>query len=114
VLSKVGEPAAAKVRLSVQTAPPGAEVFRFADGVRLGITPWQSLHPTDEGTLPLLLRRPGYADRRVDLELSHDDDRQEMLVALALAPLSTEPPTGPPPVQRHKRKHRHRNKAVSP
>ena len=62
------KPAApAMVELRVTSTPEGAEVFRAADGVLLGLTPFSTKAPATGGTALFRLRLAGYDDGRAEL-----------------------------------------------
>ncbi len=60
-------PAEAKIELHVVSTPPGAEVFRAADGVLLGVTPFVESAAPSSGTALFLLKLAGYDDARAEL-----------------------------------------------
>ena len=80
-------------RCELHSEPPGAEVFREADGARLGKTPWSYEQPRGEGGLVLLLKYPGYTDRAMALDCRNSPSHREQLVKLPAAV----PPKAPPP-----------------
>jgi hypothetical protein len=55
------------VELKVLSTPDGAEVFRAADGVLLGLTPFSTSAPATSGTAVFRLRLSGYDDARAEL-----------------------------------------------
>ena len=76
--------------------PLGATVFREADGVALGKTPWQYTQPRGEGPIVLVLRHPGHTDRALALDCSTGSRRSERLEQLpATPPVVKAPPTSP-------------------
>jgi len=65
------EQAPATVTLSIDTAPPGAEVID-SDGNVLGNTPFQGRFPAGSGTARLSLQKEGFRERRLTLPLEQD------------------------------------------
>ena len=67
------KPAApAMVELRVTSTPEGAEVFRAADGVLLGLTPFTEKAPPTTGTALFRLKLAGYDDGRAELPADRD------------------------------------------
>ncbi len=67
------KPAApASVELRVTSTPEGAEVFRAADGVLLGLTPFTEKAPPVSGTAVFRLKLAGYDDGRAELPADRD------------------------------------------
>ena len=75
------KPAApAMVELRVTSTPDGAEVFRAADGVLLGVTPLSLKAPPTSGTAVFRLKRAGYDDGRAELPADRDGSAAVALV----------------------------------
>jgi serine/threonine-protein kinase len=70
-----------RVRWSITTTPPGAEVVREADGQVLGRTPLSQRRKAEQGEETLLLRLAGHKDLRVVVALDKDEERSEVFVA---------------------------------
>ena len=81
----------ATIHWSLASTPPGASVIRKADQTVMGQTPWQSEQPSKSGELEVVLRLPGYKDRVVQLDSSHDVQRSETLEPEPKAPEPTRP-----------------------
>jgi serine/threonine protein kinase len=62
-------PANATVVVEIESTPPGAEVFRLPSETRVGVTPWRIEVRREEGTQTFLIRKPGFAERRVVFDL---------------------------------------------
>ncbi len=62
----------ATVRLRVDSEPAGAEVYRAADGLLLGQTPYVHKAPPSTGRAVFLVKLPGYKARRVLLAADRD------------------------------------------
>ena len=60
------------VRLRVESEPAGAEVYRAADGLLLGQTPYVQTAPPSTGRAVFLVKLPGYKARRVLLAADRD------------------------------------------
>jgi serine/threonine-protein kinase len=82
-----------KVTWTVTSEPAGATVVRATDQRILGKTPWRSEQPHSNGSVVLILRLPGYADRVVTIDQTANAVVKESLVALVTAP-----PAAPPVV----------------
>lgn len=82
------------IRCDLLSEPLGAEVYREADGARLGKTPWRYEQPRTEGGVVLLLKFPGYTDRALALDCRKDATHNEKLVPL---PASGKPSVETPP-----------------
>ena len=73
-----------KVRFAVSSDPAGATVLRATDQRELGQTPWQSEQPAGSGSLVLILRKQGYADRVVTIDQSANSVVKESLQSLGV------------------------------
>ncbi len=80
-----------KVTWTISSEPAGATVVRATDQRILGRTPWRSEQPQGSGSVVLILRLPGYADRVVTMDQTANAVVKESLVALVTAP----PPAAP-------------------
>jgi hypothetical protein len=74
-------PVERKVKWSVISNPPGAEVVR-RDGHVLGSTPWQLERPADPGETVITLRHAGFQDKQILLSHSTDLSTEVTLVAV--------------------------------
>jgi eukaryotic-like serine/threonine-protein kinase len=84
-----------KVRLSVTSVPSGADVYRAADGVRIGKTPLEKTFERTDGEIELLIKLTGYRDGRVVLSTVRDGEQTVKLVKLRATG------TPPPSTERH-------------
>jgi eukaryotic-like serine/threonine-protein kinase len=84
-----------RVQLVVKSTPPGADVLRAADGVRLGKTPFARAFDRIDGEIEFLVKLAGYRDARVTLSTTKDNEKTVRLVRLHAG---TRPPDdrGPP------------------
>jgi len=83
-----------KIALQIDSVPPGAEVYRAADGVLLGSTPLTaSMTPTD-GKAVFLVKHAGYQEARVELPADRDSESRTELVRVASRP--SRPAARPP------------------
>jgi len=89
------------VRLQVRSSPPGATVAEAAGGVVLGATPVERSYPRGSGTMELVLRLPGYQEKKIAVGL---ESNTSTLVELAPVPAPAAAPaakvTGPAAARR--------------
>jgi serine/threonine-protein kinase len=83
---------AAQVQLTVTSLPPGAEVYRASDGVRIGRTPFHRGFERSDGELELIVKLVGYRDARVVMSTASDSTETVKLVQLRTR--VTKPPEG--------------------
>jgi serine/threonine protein kinase len=88
--------APATVAVAIESTPRGAEVFRLPSGTKVGATPWRGELQSDAGTQLFLIRKPGFLDRRVEIDLRTGGTRS---VTLQRAPRRVAPPATPPQVR---------------
>jgi len=62
-------PEAHTVVVQIESTPPGADVFRLPSETRVGATPWRAELPSEAGTQRFMIKKSGYADRRVEVDL---------------------------------------------
>jgi hypothetical protein len=62
-------PAVPSLVIEIESTPHGAEVFRLPSETRVGVTPWRITVPREDGTQTFLIRKPGFADRQVVVDL---------------------------------------------
>jgi serine/threonine-protein kinase len=55
--------------IEIESTPHGAEVFRLPSETRVGVTPWRITVAREDGTQTFLIRKPGFADRQVVVDL---------------------------------------------
>jgi hypothetical protein len=91
------------VKWEVKSDPP-AEIVRVSDGVVLGMTPWTKDQPAGVGKMGVTLRRSGYIDKQVLLDLERDTSET---VTLDKVPGASEPtgnePAGAKPAKKPKK-----------
>jgi eukaryotic-like serine/threonine-protein kinase len=89
--------AATRVALAIESEPAGAMVYRAADGVKLGKTPYVAHLALGEGEAEaeFLLKLPGYQDARVSLPVTRDG--REHVVLRRAAEHGHKVTTGPGP-----------------
>lgn len=75
-----------EVVLRVDSHPAGADVFRLADGVRVGTTPVSIAMTAGSGELVLVFKKAGFRDARVSLPIDASLERTVELVKPALTP----------------------------
>jgi hypothetical protein len=81
------------VAVEIESTPHGADVFRLPSETRVGTTPWHVELPREDGTQTFLIRKPGFAERRVVIDLRTGGTRA---VKLPRA-IYHQPPAGPSP-----------------
>ena len=82
------------VRVEIDSMPRGAEVYRLPSEARVGITPWSAMLPSEAGVQVFVIRKPGYADRRVEIDLRAGGSEAVKLarvVRRAAPPAATDP-----------------------
>jgi serine/threonine-protein kinase len=62
-------PSLATVHVEIVSLPRGAEVYRIPSETRVGSTPYRAELTREVGTQVFLIRKPGFADRRVEVDL---------------------------------------------
>jgi serine/threonine-protein kinase len=94
-----GRGAPGKVIVIVKTDPSGAEVVRASDGTVLGKTPWVSEQDRANDALEVILRKAGFAEKKVSLTRVKD-----VTMRWLLEPLPSVPTTTPSGSKRHRAK----------
>jgi len=59
----------ARVVVQIESTPSGAEVFRLPSETKVGSTPWRTELPREAGVQVFVLRRAGFVDRQVEVDL---------------------------------------------
>ena len=72
--------------IEIESTPHGAEVFRLPSETLVGVTPWRMEVPREEGTQTFLIRKPGFAERRVVVDLRTGGTRAVRLPRVAYRP----------------------------
>jgi hypothetical protein len=81
------------VRIKLASEPPGADVYRMPQGVRIGTTPLTYSMDAIEGEVVLIVKRRGYVDRQIAVPADRDTDQMVTLARIATAkPREVEPP----------------------
>jgi len=97
-------PAPAMVAVKIQSTPPGADVYRLPSETKVGVTPWAAELPSEAGMQVFVVKKSGYADRRVEVDLRGGGTQTVKLarVSRRAAPASTvaAPPSGAGQVRR--------------
>ncbi|MFO0579036.1 MAG: hypothetical protein U1A78_33960 [Polyangia bacterium] len=78
-------PAAARVRWTLTTEPPGAQVIRVDTEEMLGVTPWRGEFEQGIGAVVVRVQRMNYQSRIIPLSRGADGERHELLQPLAAA-----------------------------
>jgi serine/threonine-protein kinase len=86
-------PAAAHMTIKLASEPPGADVYRMPQGVRIGTTPLTYSMDAIEGEIVLIVKRRGYVDRQLAVPANRDTDQLVTLARVATAkPHEPQPP----------------------
>jgi serine/threonine-protein kinase len=89
-----------RVALTLESTPPGATVFRAADGVRVGKTPFNTTVARGDGEAIFLLKLAGYHDASVTFPASQDAAKTILLSRAGAhvgPPAQAHPAQAPPP-----------------
>jgi serine/threonine protein kinase len=57
------------VTVEITSSPRGAAVFRLPSETRVGATPWKAELPSETGVQVFLVRKPGFIDRLIEIDL---------------------------------------------
>jgi serine/threonine-protein kinase len=87
-------PAPAMVKVEIVSTPVGAEVFRLPSETKVGATPWKAEVPSEPGTQVFLVKKAGYADRRVEIDLRTGGAKTVTLPRAKGRPTSPTQPAG--------------------
>jgi hypothetical protein len=104
-------PAAAPVAVEIDSAPRGADVFRLPSETKVGTTPWKAELPSEAGLQVFVVRKAGFAERRVEIDLRTGGTET---VKLAKAPHRAAPPAPTGPVGTGAGQIRHKGEPVDP
>ncbi|HEX7841420.1 MAG TPA: protein kinase [Kofleriaceae bacterium] len=91
-------PASATVHVEIASMPQGAEVYRIPSETRVGYTPYRVELTREDGTQVFLIRKPGFADRRVEVDLRTGGTLSVKLLRSLRKPAP--PPAGRAPARR--------------
>jgi len=89
-------PARATVVVDIASTPRGAEVYRLPSETKVGATPWHQELPSEAGVQVFLLKKPGFADQRVEIDLRTGGTHSVKLARLTHRPTPTSPASPPP------------------
>ncbi|ACY13587.1 serine/threonine protein kinase [Haliangium ochraceum DSM 14365] len=78
-------PAAAMVTVRIESNPPGAEVYRKLDSLRLGVTPLEQEWPVTPGEYVYVVRLDGYQDKEIAIAAGESQDYKVELEAKPVA-----------------------------
>ncbi len=67
------------VSMSIESEPPGAQVIRKSDGVRLGLTPYRYEVESSRGSITFVLKLEGHKSMSVPMPADRDSVRQVIL-----------------------------------
>jgi serine/threonine-protein kinase len=71
------------VPVKIESTPTGAEVFRMPSELKVGTTPWKSELDRANGVAVFLIKRRGYRDAKVEIDLRNGASVTEVLKAVA-------------------------------
>jgi hypothetical protein len=57
------------VVVQIESTPPTADVFRMPSEIKVGATPWKTELPSEAGMKVFLIKKPGFLDRKVEVDL---------------------------------------------
>jgi hypothetical protein len=80
--------------IKLASEPPGADVYRMPQGVRIGTTPLTYSMDAIEGEIVLIVKRRGYVDRQLAVPADHDTDQLVTLARVATAKPHEPEPAG--------------------
>jgi hypothetical protein len=101
---------ARRVRFVINTEPAGAQVIRVVDGTVLGVTPWRMEQRPAEGQMAVAVRKDGYVERQLSIDLGKDFSEQVALQAVPEAPRPEVQPEQRPEPRSSSSRHRRRSK----
>jgi hypothetical protein len=79
VIEIVPDPVPEMVTLKITSTPPGADVYRALDGIKLGQTPLEQTLPRSTGLAVFVLKLSGHRDARVELPAGVDGSADVVL-----------------------------------
>jgi serine/threonine protein kinase len=63
------EPPPTTVAIHIESVPSDADVLRWPSGVKLGVTPWDRESKRSDDVAVFVIRKRGYADHRIEVDL---------------------------------------------
>ncbi len=92
-------PARATVVVEIESTPRGADVYRLPSETKVGATPWHEELPSEAGVQVFLLKKPGFAEQRVEIDLRTGGTHTVKLARLVhrAGPTPTPSPASPAP-----------------
>jgi hypothetical protein len=72
----------ATVQLAITSVPPGADVYRAVDGIKVGTTPLTHTLPRTPGSAVFIVQLDGHREQRVEIPVDHDGSVELTLVKL--------------------------------
>ena len=90
-------PTRATVVVEIESTPRGAEVFRLPSETKVGATPFHAELPSEAGVQVFVVKKPGFADQRVEIDLRSGGTRSIKLQRSAhrATPATSATPTTP-------------------
>jgi len=62
-------PAPATVVVEIESTPVGADVYRIPSETKVGLTPWRAEVPSEAGLQVYVVRKAGYSERLIEIDL---------------------------------------------
>jgi serine/threonine protein kinase len=87
----------ATVVVEIESTPPGANVFRLPSETKVGSTPWKAELQREDGTQAYRVRKPGFEDRLVEIDLRTGGTHSVKLPRAVHRPPPPPTTTPPPP-----------------
>ena len=84
----------ARVEVTIQSKPEGADIYRLPSEVKVGATPWTTELGRADGTAVFVLKKAGWVDRRVEVQLSAGGTTSVELERVAVHTVGVHPPAG--------------------
>jgi serine/threonine-protein kinase len=90
----------ATVAVEIRSTPPGADVFRMPSETRVGFTPWKAELMKEPGSQVFVIKKPGYVNQVVEIDLRTGGARLVKLLRPLRKPAPPPPTSKAPPVRR--------------
>jgi hypothetical protein len=87
------------VLVEIASTPRGADVFRLPSETKVGTTPWKMELPSEAGTQVFVIKKSGYADRRVEVDLRSGGKQEIKLSRVVRKSTAAAPPKQGAPAQ---------------
>lgn len=95
VLATAAPPARATVVVEIESTPRGADVYRLPSETKVGATPWRAELPSEAGVQVFVIKKAGYGDRRVEVDLRTGGTQRVKLPRAVRRPAASPARTAP-------------------